>query len=77
VPPRRGRLDAVLDRILDQRDQEVRWKRMVAQLARDFDAEAKAGPDAHLQDGQVLARELRFLAERRRSARSCGSAARR
>ena len=64
---RRARLglDAVLDRVLDQRDQQQRRERRVAQLARQVELDLQAFAHAQLHELEVARADLELLAERR------------
>ena len=62
-----GRFDAMLDRVLDQRDQQVRRKRMLRQVGRHVDVEREPRAHPHLEDVEVRGGEADFLAQRRRA----------
>ena len=67
APPAAAGSDAMLDRVLDQRDQQVRRERMRAQSPADVDGEREPCADPRLQDVEIGFREIGFLAERCRA----------
>ena len=62
-----GRFDPVLDRVFDQRNEQVRRERMTAQLVGNVDGERETRSDADPQDVQIRLRQ-------RDLARECGRA---